>query len=508
MRIVIVGAGLGGLAAACRLTRRTGSGTNREDGTAAAHEITVIERAAVPGGRAGLLELGGYRFDPGPSVLTMTGILADTFAAAGADMDDHIRLHALDPMYRACFDDGSTLLVRHGREAMTEEIRNFAGTREAARFGSFVDWLTRLYDVEMPAFIDRNFDSVLDMARPLSPGLQLLRLGGFNKLHRLVGNYFDDPRLQKVFSFQAMYAGLSPFQALGAYAVITYMDTVAGVSFPAGGMHTVAEGLAAAAASAGVGFRYNTSVERVLRANGTNGAVRGVRLADGEVGAADAVIVNADLPVAYKALLPELDAPRVARRGHYSPSCALWLAGVKGPLPAAAEHHNIHFGGQWREAFDALLRDGTRMPDPSLLVTAPTRTDPSLAPQQPGSERHILYVLEPTPHLGGRINWDIERDRVKADIQQRVVQLGYPAEVERVEVERFLDPTDWERMGMAMGTPFALSHRFRQTGPFRPSNIDRRVPGLVFVGSSTVPGVGVPMVLLSGRLAAERVNAW
>jgi phytoene desaturase len=509
MRIVIVGAGLAGLATACHLagqhdsanTGRSGPGGHSGRTGKRRHEIVVVEREDIPGGRAGVFESDGYRIDTGPSVMTMVDILEGTFAAAGASLADHVTLQPLDPMYRACFEDGSELRVKPGRDAMTEEIRRFAGAAEAAKFAKFADWLTELYSVEAAAFIDRNFDSVLDMAKPLRPGLQLLRLGGFRKLHKLVEGHFDDPRLQRIFSFQALYAGLSPFQALGAYAVITYMDTIAGVTFPKGGMHAIARGLAEAAEKAGVSFRYGETVDRVVRANGDNGAVRGVRLASGEVIAADAVVLNPDLPVAYRELLPGVDAPRKARTGNFSPSCALWLAGVNGPLPDGVAHHNIHFGSQWEKAFDALVDDGTRMPDPSILITVQTHSDPSLAP--PG--RHILYVLEPIPNLNGRINWDTERARVQADLQAHAARLGYPALAEQVEVERFIDPADWERMGMHAGTPFALSHRFFQTGPFRPNNIDKRVPGLVFTGSGTVPGVGVPMVLLSGRLAAERI---
>lgn len=491
-RVVVVGAGLGGLSAACHLV---GQG----------HHVTVLERAATPGGRAGTIDEAGYRIDNGPCVLTMTGILSDVFAAAGANMTDHVTIRPVNPSYRATFspsEGGGELRVWHGREAMAEEIRKFSGPKDAEGFHRMVDWLTKLYEVETPNFIDRNFDSVLDLARPLTPGLKLLRLGGFAKLHGLVERYLADTRLQKIFSFQAMYAGLSPYQALGAYAVITYMDSVAGVFFPDGGMHAIATGLAEAAEKGGVEFLYGVTVDRVLRSSGGSGAVRGVRLVDGSVITADVVVVNADTPVAYSSLLPDLDPPRVIRKGHYSPSCLLWLAGVKGSLPSGTEHHNIHFGGQWKEAFDALLVDGTRMPDPSLLVTVPTTSDPALAPDG----RHILYVLEPVPNLRGRINWDVERDRITADLQRRVVDLGYPASADNIEVRHAIDPADWERLGMAHGTPFALSHRFFQTGPFRAKNTDKRVPGLVFVGSSTVPGVGVPMVLLSGRLAAERVS--
>jgi phytoene desaturase len=486
----VVGAGLGGLSAACHLTAQPGT------------EVTVLERALVPGGRAGLVELGGYRMDPGPVVLTMPDLLEDAFRAAGTTTANHVRIRPLDPMYRGVFDEGSQLRIRHGRDAMTEEIRTFAGAKEADGFRRFAQRLTELYEVETPNFIDRNFDSVLDLARPLSPGLKLLRLGGFRKLHNLVADYITDPRLQKMFSFQAMYAGLSPYEALGVYAVITYMDSIAGVYCADGGMHAVSRGLAEAATKAGVQIRYGETVERVLQANGSNGAVRGVRLASGEVIPADSVVVNADVPVAYTSLLPHLEPPRVLRKGHYSPSCALWLAGVKGALPTGAEHHNIHFGSQWKASFDALLKTGERQPDPSILVTIPTVSDPTLAP---AGGRHVLYVLEPTPNLAGKINWDVERERVQADLAERVGKLGYPVEV---EVETFLDPTDWERQGMALGTPFALSHRFFQTGPFRAKNIENRVPGLVFVGSSTVPGVGVPMVLISGKLAAARVSEY
>ena len=482
--VVVVGAGLGGLAAAAHLSR-------------AGHTVTVVERESIPGGRAGMITEAGFRLDNGPTVLTMPNLLADAFAAAGAEMADFVTIKPVDPMYRAVYADGSTLHVRHGREAMTDEIRRFANAREAEAFGRFCDWLERLYRVEMAHFIDANFNSVLDLVKPWRAGLELVRLGGFGKLGRKVASFFDDERLQRIFSFQSMYAGLAPYEALSLYAVITYMDSVEGVFVPEGGMHAMATGLAAAVEKAGVTIRYDSPVTRILRTG--SGAVSGVEIAGSERIAADVVVCNPDLPVAYRTLLGGVDAPRVARRGKYSPSCLLWVAGVKGLPPAEAAHHNIHFGHDWDASFKALIHDGVRMPDPSILVTLHSLDDASLAPEGCSS----IYVLEPTPNLDGRIDWSRERDRITDSLRAKVAGLGYPTDV---VVERIYDPLDWEAMGMERGTPFALAHTFRQTGPFRPNNVDKRVPGLVFTGSSTLPGVGVPMVLVSGKLAAERVQ--
>jgi phytoene desaturase len=487
VEVVVVGAGLGGLSAACHLRGR-------------GHDVVVVEQTDQPGGRAARLVMDGYCFDSGPTVLTMPDLIADCFAAVGAAMADHLTLRPVDPMYRACFADGSELHVRHGREAMAAEIRAFAGPAAAAQFHRFCDWLTELYELEMPNFIATNFDSVTDLVRPLGPALQLLRMGGFGKLSKRVARFFDDPRLQRVFTFQSLYAGLAPYEALAIYCVITYMDAVAGVYVPEGGMAAVPEALEAAATKAGVQFRYGQAVTAIERA-GRDGAVTGVRLAGGEFVPAGAVVCNADLPVAYDTLLPDLRPPRAARRGRYSPSCVVWHAGVRGLPPAEAAHHNIHFGDQWDGAFRAILRDGVRMPDPSILVTVASRDDPTLAP----TGCSTLYVLEPTPNLDGKVDWSRERDRCREQLAARCAALGYPS---AIEVEALVDPTDWLAAGLAHGTPFALAHRFFQTGPFRPANVERRVPGLVFAGSGTVPGVGVPMVLISGRLAAERVDAF
>ncbi|MGH8776011.1 MAG: phytoene desaturase family protein [Jiangellaceae bacterium] len=489
-RVVVVGAGLGDLSAACHLVGR-------------GHDVVVIEREDQPGGRAAQVVRDGFTFDVGPTVLTMPGLLADAVRAAGSELSDLLTLRPLDPAYRACFADGSTIRVRRGREAMAEEVRAECGPRDADAFVRFAAWLEELYLLEMPAFIDRNYDRPWDLLRPPGPALCLLRLGAWPSMHGTLASTFRDERLHRLFGFQAMYAGMSPHRARAAFAVITYMDSIAGVYTAEGGMGAVPHALAAAAEKGGATLRYGVEVQRVIRAAGAGSGVAGVLLADGEVVTADAVVVNADLPVACRELLPDLAVPRSLRRATYSPSAFLWHVGVRGMPEQAVAHHNIHFGADWKGAFDAVLRDGRRMPDPSVLVTVPTVSDAGLAP----AGHSTLYVLEPVPSLRGRVDWATDRAATGDRLATLLRHWGYlSGRTDEIVVERADDPTDWAARGMAAGTPFALAHSFFQSGPFRPPNLDRRVPGLVFVGSGTVPGVGVPMVLVSGRLAADRVD--
>jgi phytoene desaturase len=487
MRVVIVGAGLGGLSAACHLA-------------GAGHDVTVVETAAGPGGLARGFERGGYRFDSGPTVLTMPGVLESTFRAAGQEMADLLELQAVDPMYRAQFADGSVIYVRHGVEAMAEEVGAVCGPREAAAFRRFAVWLGRLYDLEISSFIDRNYRSALDLCWPPQAALRLLALGALRHLEPKVRSFFRDERLVKLFSFQSLYAGLAPAEALALFSVITYMDSIAGVFFPVGGVSAMAKALAVAATKAGATFYYGCEAERIELAGGASGPVRSVLLKSGDRLPADAVVCNADLVTAYSRLLPGLEPPGISVRGRYSPSALVWHVGARGALPESIAHHNLFFGREWDGAFRALVRDGRRMPDPSLLVTVPTVDDPALAP----AGANTLYVLEPVPNLDGRVDWALERTAARDALARRVAELGFPA---TIEVEELVGPADWARDGLERGTPFGLAHRFKQSGPFRPPNIDRRAPGLVFVGANTVPGVGVPMVLISGRLAAERVRA-
>jgi phytoene desaturase len=488
--VVVIGAGLAGLSAACYLVGR-------------GYDVTVVEIDELPGGRAGALRKDGFTFDTGPTVLTMPDLIDDAIRVATRDpsaaLVDLLPMRRLDPAYRACFADSSTINVRFGREAMRDEIAQTCGSLDAAAFDEFVDWLRRLYLIEMPNFIDRNFDSPLGLLSSPRALAQLARLGAFGRLGPAVRKRFADPRLHRLFSFQAMYAGLAPESALALYAVITYMDTIEGVWFPEGGIHAVPTIMAQVAEKAGVSFRYGDAVEEVLRSPA--GRVAGVRTASGERIMADAVVCTVDLPTAYQHLLGDLHPPRAARSGQYSPSAAVWHIGVRGVPGPPVAHHNIHFGTEWNTAFDALLNRGELMPDPSRLVTVPSLDDPTLAPDGCAT----LYVLEPVPNLNGKINWSTEAAPLRERLHTFLAQQGYPSEV---ITEDLVTPLEWQAQGMAAGTPFALAHTFSQTGPFRPSNVERRLPGMFFAGSGTVPGVGVPMVLISGKLAANRVAAY
>jgi phytoene desaturase len=479
-KVVVVGAGLAGLSAALRLA-------------GAGRDVTVIERESVPGGRNGLLNQDGYAFDTGPTVLTMPSLIQDAFSAVGEDMKDWLELMPVSPLYRAFYADGSQIDVHADTKAMEQEIREKVSATEAAGYRDYVDFVTKLYKYEMNDFIDRNIDSPLNL---LTPNLsRLIALGGFRKLQPKVNQFLKDPRLQKVYSFQAMYAGVSPQQALAIYAVIAYMDSVNGVFFPKGGMHAVPRALAAAAEKHGVKFVYNSAVTS-LEKQGSR--VTAAITNKGERFECDAIVMNPDLPVVWKELLGK--EPLSIKRLKYSPSCVTLLVGSSKHYDHVA-HHNIHFGESWDGVFDELIKKKTLMTDPSVLVTIPSHDDKSLAPK--GKESY--YVLFPTPNLDADIDWTKEKSRYRDEMIRVLESRGYDGFGDAIETEHMTTPLDWQAQGMERGAPFASAHTFFQTGPFRPRNIAAGFDNVVFAGSGTQPGVGVPMVLISGRLAAERI---
>jgi len=479
--VVVVGAGLSGLSAALHL-----AGQGRS--------VTVVERYGYPGGRMGQADIRGYKIDTGATVLTMPDIIENAFNAVGASMRDYVELMPSDPAYRASFADGSTLDVHSDVATMTAAIEDFAGPEQAAGYLRLRDWLTELYKLEIDGFIGSNFSSPLSL---LTPQLaRLAAIGGFRGWEKMVSRFITDERLQRIFTFQALYAGVPPQQALAAYAVIAYMDTIAGVYFPRGGMRAVPEGLAAAAADAGVVFRYGSTVTRLER---SGSRVSAVCTDSGDRIACDAVVLTTELPLTYQ-LLDR--TPRRPIKFRPSPSCVVMHVGVPS-VGGALQHHNISFGANWSKTFDEIIDEGVLMSDPSLLVTMPTAGDPTLAP--PG--RDLLFVLAPCPNLEvGKVNWAVEGDTYARQMLATAAERLLPGLDQDADVLDVVTPADWARQGMLAGSPFALAHTFAQTGPFRPANLVRGTDNVVLAGSSTVPGVGVPTALLSGQLAAERIT--
>jgi phytoene desaturase len=479
-RVVVVGAGLAGLAAALHLAGR-------------GRQVTMVERAQHPGGRVGRLDIDGYKLDTGPTVLTMPDIIDETFAAVGESLSDRLDLTRVEPAYRASFADGSALNVHSGRDAMAAEIEQFAGRRQADGYLQLRDWLTRLYEIEFDGFIAANFDSPLSLLTP-----QLARLaavGGFRRWDRMVRRFISDERLRRVFTFQALYVGVPPQRALAVYAVIAYMDTVSGVYFPHGGMRALPDALAAAAAHAGVEFRYGADVSGLER---SGSEVTAVQTGTGERIPADAVVLTTELPDTYRLLGR---APRRLLPLRPAPSAVVAHVGCRA-VSQDIGHHTILFGQAWQQTFRDIIDEGKLMGDPSLLVSRPTAGDPRLAPEG----RDLLYILAPAPNTAvGKVDWaragPAYTDRMLDVVADRLPALGVETEVLHVE-----DPAGWARQGMAAGSPFALAHTFGQTGPFRPANTVRGIDNVVLAGSSTVPGVGVPTALLSGRLAADRIT--
>ncbi|GGC71080.1 phytoene desaturase [Hoyosella rhizosphaerae] len=506
--VVVVGAGLSGLSAALHLR-----GTGRS--------VTVVEQSSEPGGRVGAYAGpdNQYRIDSGATVLTMPDLIDDALRAVGTDRDTvglHIR--RMDPAYHARYADGTSINVHSDPEAMEAEVRRVCGDDEAARYRQLRTWLQTMFETEFDRFIASNFDSPLDLMNSSSAArdmTKLVALGGFSRLGRQVAKRIHDPRLQRIFTFQALYAGMPPAKALGVYGAIAHMDTSLGVYYPDGGMHNITKAMAEAFVNAGGTLKLDTAVTS-LEAQGTRVAAAITEHGDRISG--DSFVLTADLPI-VDALLAPTSARRPRRRLRWSPSAFILHGTVPQSVSSlwdAQAHHTIDFGDAWDTTFKELTArrgKGRVMSDPSLLITRPVITDPGLAvanrhdhPDSPGAHE-LLSILAPTPNLeSAPLDWDklgpAYRDELLGVLENR----GYKGIAEHFVVDHVDSPGTWLRQGMGAGTPFSAAHTFPQTGPFRRRNLVKGIDNVVLSGCGTTPGVGVPTTIISGKLAARRIT--
>jgi phytoene desaturase len=465
------------------------------------YAVLVLEKNQRPGGRCDTWSQDGFRFDTGPTILLMRDVLDQLFSDSGHRLEDHLDLVRLHPNYRITFADGAELVVSSDVQALRDQLETFErGAGDA--------WLRFLadagykYRVSRERFVERNF---LHMGQFLAPANlpRFLDTGALRKLAPHVARYFSDPRLRIAFTFQSMYLGLAPGDAPAVYALLAYTELAEGIWYPRGGMYRLVEVLCELLADAGAELRTGTAVTRILH---RGGRARGVELADGSSVDADIVVCNADLPWAYENLLDAAVRAPYGRdrldRLRYGSSTLMLYLGMRG-VPASLLHHNVYIGADTATHFDDIFRHPTVPSDPAIYVHVPTRTDPSLAP--PGHD--CVYVLAPCATTGAGVDW---RNGAAAAYRERVLDslahLGLDAAREHIVVERMVTPDDWSELyNLRRGATFGIAHDLFQVGIFRPANRSRSLPNLYFVGASTQPGGGVPMVLLGARLVAERV---
>jgi phytoene desaturase len=480
--VIVVGAGLGGLSAAIRLQ-------------AAGYEVTVLERHGEPGGRCGLWESEGFRFDTGPTLLLMVDYLHALFSDAGRRLEDYLDVRQLDPNYRVYYADGSTLDVTSRINLLLDGVERL----EPGVGPSMLRFLSdagKLYRTGLQ-FVDRNVHRPRDFFKAGDGGL-LLGSGALGRLRTLVGKYFKDERLRQAFSFQSLYLGLSPYKSMAIYSLLPYTEVAGGLWFPMGGMHAMPRAMARLAGELGVRFEYGASVAELEH---DARRVTGVRLENGSRRTADLVLANADLPYTYETLLGER-YPRIDRF-EFSCSAFLMYLGVGRTYPDLP-HHNLVVPRDLERCCDDIFENHRVPADPAFYICNPNKTDSSLAP--PGCEN--IYVLVPVPSQDPAhpIDWATEGPRLEARMLERLERFGLTDLRQHLITRRTFTPRDFHvDFSATRSEAFGLSHGLGQVGWFRPHNRHPRYRNLFFVGQSTHPGCGIPMAMISSRCVVERM---
>jgi phytoene desaturase len=457
----------------------------------------VLEKNDGVGGKMGRVQVDGFTWDTGPSVITMRHVFEDLFAAAGRSLDDYLELLPVDPLTRYFYPDGSVLDVSADADVMDRRIQELS-PGDARGYRRFLRYASRLHRITGPAFIYGEPPSWKSLLRV--PPWDALRIDPLRTMQRSIEGFVRAPQLRQLLGRFATYVGASPYLAPATLNVIADVELNGGVWYPRGGIYAIAEALGRLARELGVDVRTGTTVERII-VEGRRAS--GVLLPGGELLRASAVIANVDVATVYRHLLhgQSVDSSRAHRLETAETSCSgfILLLGVRGRTAALA-HHNIFFSTDYQREFREIFEDGVPPSEPTVYVAVTSKTDPWHAPE--GHEN--LFVLVNAPPLGG-FDWEsgapAYRDRVQATLAARGIEVRG-----RIVSERMFTPADIERMtGAYRGALYGVSSNSRWTAFRRTHNRSSDIPGLYFAGGTTHPGGGVPMVMLSGALAARYV---
>jgi phytoene desaturase len=482
---VVIGAGIGGLAAAIRLGAR-------------GYQVSVFENLEQPGGRANVYRQDGFTFDAGPTIITAPHLLAELWTLCGKRMEDEVPLVPMNPFYRIRFHDGSWLDCSSDNAHMEREVLRLSPS-DLAGYRGFMAKAEEIYKIGFERFGTVPFNTIWDMAKA-TPAL--IAVGALKSIFSMASHYVKDERLRIALSFHPLFIGGNPLSASAVYALVVYLEKLWGVHFAMGGTGAFVRGLVRLIEGQGNHIHYLAKVDKILAENGT---ATGVRLASGETIKADIVVSNADANWTFDKLLPEeakgsVMKLRMKTLAHTS-GIFIWYFGTNRRYEDVL-HHNIILGPRYKGLLQDIFFKKKLAEDFSLYLYRPTATDPSLAPE--GCD--AFYVLAPVPHLAAKVDWRDHAEPYRAAVQDRLESTLLPGLGDHVVTSKVMTPLDFrDRFLAPTGAAFGMEPILSQSAYFRPHNKSHWLKNLYMVGAGTHPGAGITGVVTSAKVADSLV---
>lgn len=488
-RAIVVGAGLGGLAAAMRLGAK-------------GYKVTVIDKLDVPGGRGSAIWQDGHRFDLGPTIVTVPQLYKELWAACGRDFASEVELKPLDPFYEIRWPDGTKFVAQQDTDKMRAEVAKIE-PRDVAGFDKFLKDSEKRYWFGFEDLGRRSMHKLWDLIEVL-PTFGLLRAD--RSVYAHASKRFRNDKLRMAFSFHPLFIGGDPCNVTSMYILVSYLEKEFGVHYAMGGLAGMAERMADVIMSQGGTLLMQTEVDQIVV---REGKARGVRLSSGLEMGADVVVSNADSGHTYNHLMRDAPkkrwTPKRLRRTRYSMSLFVWYFGTKGTRGDWADvgHHTILNSPRYTGLLHDIFMKGKLSDDMSLYIHRPSVTDPSVAPE--GDD--TFYVLSPVPHLGhGGVDWETEAEVYKAKMLKVLEEQLLPGLGSKIVTEQVFTPETFrDRYLSPHGAGFSIEPRILQSAWFRPHNVSEEAEGLYLVGAGTHPGAGVPGVISTAEVLSQLV---